>query len=239
MSKPHPLRTLAIGAAAAAALVLLALPLSSRAADTSQKVPWSQGFRFASAGGFVNPAVLVGFNPQPEPPVQLTELMFDDSKNPVLVLHDQHNPAGGFLLFDVFVGAGVPGVPLSFSAPFVDPKSQAPETVSTTALSPGGDVLLNFYFDIYSSSGGLVVPGTLVAFNPQPEPPAGFGSGAFGMSFGISSLSDAMVRLRVIEGSGTPLLLSPVPEPRGMMAVGMLALMALVWRRQRQRPNRG
>jgi len=229
--------------AALAAALLLAAPVAAQVTDPdpedpvqARPVPWHHGFALMSSGGITNPGVLVGFNPQPEPPAQITELSFDYPPDPILILRDQQNPAAGRLMFDLFLAVGVPGVSMSFTEAMIDPATPALSTVMTSARSTAGDEVLRFYFDLSSSSGGLLAPGTLVGFNPQPEPPAGYGSGVFGMSFGLTSLSDAMVRVRITDGAGTPLMLSPVPEPRGLMAAGLLALMTLkAWRWQARR----
>lgn len=45
----------------------------------------SGGFALTSRGGVVNPGVLVGFNPQPDPPgTPPTDISFSNSTNPVL-----------------------------------------------------------------------------------------------------------------------------------------------------------
>jgi hypothetical protein len=205
--------------AAAACLLAMAGPASA--------VNWDHAFALQSSGGIVNPAVLVGFNPQPEPPASVTELSFDYPPDPVLLLRDQRNPPGGMQMFDVFLALGVPAVQFMFTDPAL-PRTGG-STVHTRATSLGGDVAFDVFFDISSSSGGMIDPGSLVGFNPQPEPPASFG-GAFGMSFGIDMLSDAMVGVRVTDANGNALTLRGVPEPAGLALAG-LGILAFVRRR--------
>lgn len=234
LALPHPY-------AALAAALLLAAPVAAQEIDLdpedpvqARPVPWHHGFALTSSGGVTNPGVLVGFNPQPEPPARIAELSFAYPPDPILILRDQQNPAAGHQLFDLFVAVGVPGVPLNFTTPAIDPATPSLSTVFTSARTDAGVTVLTFYLDISSSSGGILSPATLVGFNPQPEPPAGYDSGVFGVTFGINALSDAMVRVRIHDSTGSPLLLSPVPEPRGLLAVGLLALAALRWWNQRR-----
>lgn len=229
-------------AALAAAATLLLTPAAFAQEDPgpedplpARPVPWHHAFGLAGSGGVVNPGVLVGFNPQPEPPARITELSFLFPPDPILLLRDQANPEGGLLLFDLFLALGAPHVVMSFTPPeMAHPFEPGVSTVHTRAASGGGDVVFDVFFDIWSSSGGLVEPGSLVGFNPQPEPPGAF-SGRIGMSFGIDSLSDAMVRLRIVDGQGNPIRLAAVPEPAalGLLAAGLLALHGQARRRRR------
>lgn len=194
-------------------------------------VLWDHAFALQSSGGIVNPGVLVGFNPQPEPPARITELSLAYPPDPILVLRDQVNPVGGLQVFDVFLALNVGDVTFSFGEPLEPPGLPAGSSmVSTRATSAAGDIVFDVLFQISSSSGGILAPGSLVGFNPQPEPPAGYG-GAFAMSFGIDRLSDAMIGIRILDGQGNPLSLSHVPEP-GSLALAGIATAAMMIRRR-------
>jgi hypothetical protein len=231
-----------------AAVLLLAAPVAAQEIDPedpedpvqARPVPWLQAFELAGSGGLVNPGVLVGFNPQPEPPARIAELSFAANPmpdlyppDPILTLRDQSQTEGDPQLFDVFLALGVPMVDLSFSAPVI---AAGVPGVRTEARTSSGDLMFQILLDLSSSSGGIVDPASLVGFNPQPEPPAGYGSGVFGMSFAMTSLSDVMLRLQVFDADGNPIALRAVPEPPALAALG-LALLAL--QRWRRRPSAG
>jgi hypothetical protein len=213
------------GKAKLAALVAAATLTVGVPAQAGPEVNWDHGFALSSSGGVVNPAVLVGFNPQPEPPEPITELDLGFPPDPILILRDQTNPQ----IFDVFLSIGLPAVQFGFSAPTIGDMG-----VKTTATGDAGGVMVSFdiFFDISSSSGGMLDPASLVGFNPQPEPPAGF-LGAFGMSFAIVGLSDAMVTMRMFDAAGTQLSFTQVPEPASLAFLG-LGLAMIAWRRARR-----
>jgi hypothetical protein len=204
----------------------VAVALAATVAARATTVNWDHAFALQSAGGLQNPGVLVGFNPQPEPPARITELDTSVPPEPVLILRDQENPDGGHQLFDVFLALAHPGVQFSFTGPVQVNKT----TVHTQARDDAGAALFDIQFEIVSSSGGVVDPGSLVGFNPQPEPPAGY-LGGFGMTFGIDSLSDVFVTLRVFDSEGTQLSFAEVPAPGGF-ALLMLPVGWLAWRRR-------
>lgn len=192
---------------------------------------WDKAFELSSVGGVLNPGVLVGFNPQPEPPRRITRLDLFDSSEPTLVLEDQANQNGELQIFDVFLALNLRTLEFEYD----DPEIMDVGGSVRTRASAAGAVLFEIIFDISSSSGGLLDPASLVGFDPQPEPPAGF-LGAFGMSFGISSLSDAIVSLRILDAEGSELSFTQVPEQvpapgtLGLIGLGFITT-AWVWRR--------
>ena len=67
-----------------------------------------------------------------------------------------------------------------------------------------------------------MAPGSAVAFNPQPEPPAtGFGIfGTYGLDFAVTMLSDVTLTLRIFDADGFQLNLVAVPEPASLAIFG-------------------
>lgn len=53
------------------------------------------------------------------------------------------------------------------------------------------------------------------------------------MSFGINSLSDAMVGIRILDAAGTPLTLRHVPEPGTLALLGLASGLWMTRRRGR------
>ena len=201
------------------------------AAGTARASIWDQAYLLQGSGPVVNPAVLVGFNPQPEPPGDRPVLNLADPAAPQLIRPNRHNGPTAPQVFDPFLAIGLPAVQLNFRAALaVDPLS--PSTLHAQALRPTGSSMFDIFLDISSSSGGVLDPGSLVGFNPQPEPPGDFSLGdAFGASFSITALSDAIVGLRVLDTSGNQLIFSEVQEPATLVLFGF-GLAALGLRRR-------
>lgn len=126
---------------------------------TPKTTDWSKTFAFQAAGGLENPAFLVGFNPQPEPPGD-PDITVDmsDPKQPKLVLTG-HPPD--------------PIINLSL-APYGGLMSRRSTVVNGNQFEVGltNGAIHRVVFDVTSSAGLQIDPGSIVGFNPQPEPPS-------------------------------------------------------------------
>ena len=195
------------------------------AVPAQASVMWNHAFMFETSNGLTNPGVLVGFNPQPEPPAGvITQLDNSDPSEPMLTVPGQST--GTF--FDLFIAMGLPAVQLQL-VPDAIP-SDTVDTLHLQAMAMGqAGVMMNLfdvYFDFQSTSGGVMDGATAVAFNPQPEPP-GFGADSdFGVNFTFTSFSDVSVGLRVVDTQGNQLNLKRVPEPATLttFALGLAGL---------------
>jgi hypothetical protein len=171
-----------------------------------------QGFKFSTSGGIVNPGVIVGFNPQPDPPASL-----------FVNLGDVHFPT---------VTVGSPDTDYHFILSFtgitdfhsiVAPDMPNPDGFTRYEFAGDGSV---FVADIQFSGPSQVA--SWVAFNPQPDPPGDLI--AYMVGFG-----DASVTLHVTE-NGHALSFALVPEPStwALMGLGFAALGGLAYRRGAQ-----
>ena len=157
----------------------------------ANEVDWSNAFRFSTSGGFENPALLVAFNPQPEPPA-ITHAPEIDLLEPTqlkMTLPDLSNSEGGArILFAVPEGFEIKagGLPTN-------------QFVFQTIGQGVQDVRIDFSTD----SGAFVSPGSWVAFNPQPEPPAGWA--AIGFDFELPLLLPATITIQIMDDSVAPL----------------------------------
>ena len=189
---------------------LIALSTSSANAMT---VNWSSAVPFTVDAGFESPLVLFGFNPQPEPPPgSLTSNSFFDPVTATLELSGiEPTP---FLLFTAAEGG-------TFAFP---PEPIADFDSLTIPFTTTGGSRLFFQFDLTPSGDGDASSGISdpLFFNPQPEPPPNF-DGAIGFQFAFNDLGGidtVQLSLQVLDASGAPLALSPVPVPAAVWLFG-------------------
>jgi hypothetical protein len=205
---------------------LLAISLLPRDASASP-ADWSSSFLMQTTGGVVNPAMLVAFNPQPEPPLwtgeTLSSIVGGELRQKVT---EVSNPAVGLQNFQFLFGVASNAGPLRSITFPPDPINDFRIAFSVDA--GGAPVDFTAIVDVQSSSGGMMSPGSAVAFNPQPEPPA-FGFGGFetyGLDFGVTSLSDVTLTVRIEDANGNRLNLVAIPEP-GSLSLCVVAAAGL------------
>ncbi|MDB5425103.1 MAG: hypothetical protein JWQ29_2519, partial [Phenylobacterium sp.] len=191
-----------LSAMAAALLLLAAGAAHAAAADGSVKPVnylfpnGDPGFTLTGHGGPINPGVLVGFNPQPEPPGDVAAPTIDLS-NPFapVITHLAESQGWQFQLAITGFGDGSV-IPLpTFSR----------EGFHTTRALLGDHVfLIGLLF-----GPGAVDPGSLVGFNPQPDPPGDVLAG----QFNFEGAADPFMAF-TMEIDGHPISFSyGVPEP--------------------------
>ncbi|HEY0435780.1 MAG TPA: PEP-CTERM sorting domain-containing protein [Phenylobacterium sp.] len=210
-------------AAAAVAGFGLAAAGSADAALNAYKPPnytfpsGFSGFQLKTSGGPINPGVLVGFNPQPEPPGDVAGFGLHNppgDRTLIGLLRPQevilNNPADGgafdFLIALLDVGDG-------FLVPAVQPPNRDGFTGFHTDIQ-GHDISVNLQF-----GGSEITSWSWGAFNPQPDPPGDWGGGKIGFAH------DPFMAMR-ISVDGAPLSFSMTPEPAtwGLMLTGFFGL---------------
>lgn len=117
----------------------------------------SPGFALVSHGGVINPGVLVGFNPQPEPPGKGLTLL--DLSNPFAPSFFNPTAGDGYNLIFAITGLGDAKIPLP-GAPNSDGRTGFTQRIDGHVLNVA--MILG---------PGPVDPASWVAFNPQPDPP--------------------------------------------------------------------
>ena len=181
----------------------------------------SAGFEFLTSGGVVNPGVLVGFNPQPDPPGLPTAR--GDLRDPASPIFDQTSQATTYL---VTVSLLLPGTP-SLLLPAVNPPDRNGRVQVTcdgsVAQACDGSV---FQVSLAFPAGGVT---SWSSFNPQPDPPGIY------FSYLATFIEPPTFALSITENnSALSFVAAPVPEPAtwGLMAVGFVSLGALAMRRR-------
>jgi hypothetical protein len=183
----------------------------------------AKGFALTTSGGPINPGVIVGFNPQPDPPG-------DGDDGALIALLNPADPQlfspaiGGSFTF--LIGLLMPG------DGSVLPLPDAPNTDGRTGerFMLGGHL---FDIGLAFSGPGPVDPGSWVGFNPQPEPPGD----VLGVGFSFTVQGDPFATFNIsIDGQALDFALAPgVPEPAtwGLMLMGFGGLGAALRSRRR------
>lgn len=168
---------------------------------------------FATSGPApVNPGVIVGFNPQPDPPGFGDRVDLANPMDPSITF-SVGGPTTTTILFGMH-GAG-PSDPYSPS-PGVFSSDEDLQTASYVFDETGDGSVFQVTFNISGFTGAWS------SFNPQPDPPG---------DFGFSFTGDPMLTVQVdyVEPSGGLAPLSFVPEPAGpgLLLIGAAALVGL------------
>ncbi len=179
------------------------------------------GFKLVSrGGGDLNPGILVGFNPQPDPPgtpgellpaVMPTFLDLTNEFNPVL---NNAGLEGAWSFHFRILGHGDGAIDLP-AAPIVTERGGFSHTSFDTRLDG------HAFRGLISFGPGVVDRATWGSFNPQPDPP-GFG---FGAGFSFEGHTDPWASFSLfLDDRPLSFALAPggVPEPAtwGLMILG-------------------
>jgi len=174
----------------------------------------STGFAFTTTGGRLNPEVLVGFNPQPDPPGFGGSLDMTPGGGRVTQIATPLSDTGyGFLIALLDVG----------------PDAMAPLPPAPNADGNTGAIFMG-NGSVFRLTLNFAGPGNAIdwaAFNPQPDPPGIW----FGAQFGYPAPGDPTVTFALSENERPlTLTLASVPEPAawvlmfiGIGGVGSLA----------------
>jgi hypothetical protein len=224
MSKPNPSPGRTAGPAARCALAFAALGLAAAAQAGIEPQPfidWSKAHGLRGSGPLGDdPRVIFGFNPQPEPPRLFTqELGLGEPAMPSITNRGDFGPGS---VFEVLMAIGNGG---ALTLQQMNRGGYPPDPIRTIGFDvfdAAGRDLFDVFLDFDSSSGGALDGATAVAFNPQPEPPAGFGADSdFGVAFTFTSFSDVTVRLRMFDPQGNAIVFQSVGEPAALALVGI------------------
>ena len=213
------------------ALVLVLSFVSGRSAEAFPHFTSFDGLRLSipsTENGFLNPGVLVGFNPQPEPPLRISADLSEPVYPSWTWSSDEPAPADthgyGFIVAFDFGSA----VDIRYDTTLMArPDASNHYEFGFTASGITDQFIVGLDF---SEGSGTFNPASFVSFNPQPEPPLfqGMDFQAFEFNMTPASPTEIAVTMSVrnedLRAFG---VFSPeVPEPSGclLMCVGVLAI---------------
>ena len=173
-------RSLVAGAALAVG-VLGAVP--ARAA-----VVQVDGLTYNRAGGQVVPCIKVAFDPLAAPTAFQLRVAPDTSARPVFT---QRNTTGRTFSAHIAVLDGLTGGVMQIFPPGPCRDGTCQQFTVGAVAADGTQLLLVFSI---SSPDGLLDPGTIRGFNPQPEPP-GFPAGALEVDFALAGAGPATANM--------------------------------------------
>ena len=209
----------------AAVAATAALAMTASTASAARGVSGAPYFHLQSHGGPVgangaplNPGIIVGFNPQPDPPgIPATGI---DLRNPDAPILTNTAHGGEFSFVLALEGLGDARIDLP-PAPNADGRTRFSQTIGGHLLQ--GDLAFG---------GAPVVPGSWGAFNPQPDPPGD----VLAADLAFSGDPYASFRLTL---DGQSLSFSSAPEPAtwAMMLLGASGVGAVVRARRDRSKN--
>ena len=171
--------------ALAVALAGAAFPMPAHAAALQV-----DGVTYSRAGAELLPCIKVALNPQPQPDGFQLRVAPDASARPVLT---QSNSAGRTFSVDVSALDAATGLTLRLFPPGPC-RDGACQQFAVPALAADGTHLL-ILFGV-TSNDGLLDPGTIRGFNPQPEPP-GFPAGTMEVYFTLAGAGPATANVTI------------------------------------------
>ena len=210
------LNNLKTAALSAAALVVGFAATGASSAQAANSVPATppnyhfpgsldEGYLFDTWGGLLNPGLIVGFNPQPDPPGEPSLTVFDHT------VIEIHQPSGGGAYNFVLDFPGLTGALL----PAVDQPDS--DGITSFTFEYGGRT---FTVGLSFAGPGDAGSWTWGAFNPQPDPPGAFEFYAIGFD-----APDPTVRITLQEnGKSLDVAAAPEPSTWGMMLMGFVGL---------------
>jgi PEP-CTERM motif len=192
------------------AMGLAALPAVAQSLPT-YPLPTDLHYLSTSGPGPVNPAVIVGFNPQPDPPGFGDVVDLRNPMDPSIAFRTV-SPVTTTILFGMHGASPSDGYAISPGL-FTDNRDG---TASYVFAEAGDGSVFKVTFDISGFTGGWS------SFNPQPDPP-----GDNGFVFVGDPMFTWHIDLQLANGGLAPLAFVPEPASLGILLMGLGTLIGL------------
>jgi hypothetical protein len=216
-------RSIPVGAAIAlvTGLAFATAPARAESGGNTGPLPSNLHVLTSLSDGLLLPGVLVGFNPQPDPPGDVGKIDLGDPERPTIDLD-----AFGAGTYTFLFGVDLPTGGADFRV------FGAPNSDHIFSFEYGGFVLDGVASEALVTVTIAGFAGDWVSFNPQPDPPGDFADNSIGFAFSADPMLSLTEQIGTLDqngdfvpnGDGAISFAVPAPAAVALFPVALAAL---------------